>query len=202
MPTQPTAQIAVQWEFANASSDPTYNVFNVAKLGSSDPWDASELNTLIDMAGNAWSDTIGLVISEGLDCVNVTARQVVEGGGFTVTKTPSEGTWLNTDTSPPAEPWICAVVNHASTAPGRRGIGRTYLPGLRATFVDQSGTINGPFRAQLASAFGEWRDLMDAGEPSVAQVVYSRTYDEVATVISSSVRPLTGIQRDRRAGSR
>lgn len=202
MPTQPTAQLAVQWEFANAASDPTFNVFNVAKLGSTTPWDATDLEALIDSAGNAWSDTIGTVITGGLVAVGITARQVVEGGGFTVTKAAVEGAWLNTDATPPAEPWICAVVNHASTAPGRRGIGRTYLPGLRASFVDQSGTVNATYRQQLADQFNAWREALEAGTPSVAQVVYSRTYDEVATVLASQVRPLVGIQRDRRAGSR
>lgn len=202
MPSQPTAQVAVQWEFDNAASDPTYNVFHFAKLGSSSAWDSEELNTLIDEVGNVWSDTVGQVLTDDLTAVAVTARQVVEGDAFSVTKAPSEGTWLNIDTGTAANPWECAVVNHSSTAPGRRGVGRTFLPGIRASFIDSSGTVDAGIRAGIAGAFNVFREDVQEGTIPVVLVVYSRTYDSVATVLGSSVRPLVGIQRDRRAGSR
>lgn len=202
MPAQPTASVAIEWGFANAAADPTFTVLNFSKIGSSSEWVASELDALIDDLGDAWSSTVGDALTSDLNAISVTARQVTTGDAFSVTKTPSEGTWLNVDSGDALNPWECIVCNHASTAPGRRGVGRTYLPGCRQTFVDSSGTVDGGYRATLASQWTAFRIAADSITIPVAQVVYSRTYDEVASILSTTVRPLIGIQRDRRAGSR
>lgn len=203
MPTTPTASVAVSWNFDNAASDEVVTVLHFVKVGDASPFDAADLATLILDAGNSWSDTIGLVVTQDLNAVSVTAREVVTGAGFSVTLDPPEGTWLNTDTGESMPPWENVVVNHQSTAPGRSGRGRTFLPGCRASFVDSSGTVSALFRQQLVTAWNDFdADLQAVGKtlPS-ALVVYSRTNDTVSTVIGHAVKPIVGIQRDRRAGS-
>lgn len=203
MPAQPTCLIVPNWTFDNATADPVVNVFAFSKIGDTTPFDNESLGLAIAEVGAAYSDTVGLVITEDLNCASVLAVEVTSGPGFSLEITPPEGTWLNTDGATSTVPWQCAVVSHSSTAPGRSGRGRTYMPGIRANFIDSSGTVDATFRTQLAGAFGEWREAMSSAIPEqpLQAVVYSRKNDTVASILSSVVRPLVGIQRDRRAGS-
>lgn len=203
MPAQPTASVAISWDFDNAASDPVVTVLHFAKVGTTEGWDTADLTGLITAVGTIWSDTLGTVITDDLNCVSVTAREVTTGPGFSVTLSPPEGTFLNTDTGESMAPWENVVVNHQSTAAGRSGRGRTFLPGCRASFIDSSGTVDGTFRNQLVGQWDEFREQIEAAgvDFTVVMVVYSRTQDAVATVIGHTVKPIVGIQRDRRAGS-
>lgn len=203
MPSQPTCLIVPRWSFLNAAADPVVNVFAFSKIGSTDPFDNEGLGLAIAEVGNAYSDTVGQAISEDLRCDSVLAVEVSSGPGFSLEIEPPEGTWLNVDDGAATPPWQCAVVSHSTTAPGRSGRGRTFMPGIRATFVDSSGTVNSLIRTELATQFAAWRDAISGTGPEqpLQAVVYSRKNDTVASILGSVVRPLVGIQRDRRAGS-
>lgn len=203
MPEQPTVLIAPRWHLVNGASDEIVNVFAFSKIGSDDPFTAGDMFQAINQVGTIWSDTIGHWVCDDCECVGVSARAAGPGASFNVDISPTEGTWANIEPGEAMKPWECVLVNHGSTAPGRSGVGRTYLAGVRDSYLNNDGQIQTAFRGNLAAAFNDWREQLTDPELEMPLdfVVYSRTLDEVASVIGSGVRPLVAIQRDRRAGS-
>lgn len=203
MPAQPTAQLAVTWAITDTASDQIVNVLNFAKLGASDPWSAEELSDLIDAVGAVWTSTIGAALSNDCKAITIRANSVVAGGGFVAEKSPFEGTWDNSGSGSSARPWEALLLQYASTAPGRSGRGRTFLPGGLFAQLGDNGDWQPTYRNTVLGGMLGFiegvQEITDA--PPVVMVVYSRTNDSVATITGISVRPLLGIQRDRRAGS-
>jgi len=132
-----------------------------------------------------WSTTeILTILSNGYTAESVNA---IAQDSITAPSTISVGTWplVGAVNSPVIEPQTAPVVKFATSARGRSGRGRNYVPGCPLSSLSAPGVVGGSFKTALLNAYG-----------AIGTYLASSTYNHVVVQHFSNNAPLSaGVPR-------
>ena len=126
--------------------------------------EGGDYDTIADRLFNSFHDAWSPIINSAYELTQVTLYVGQDGGPPAVVE--STETAVAFTGSSPALPQNCAaLVRKRTSAAGRRGRGRCYIPGIREDKVEATGVYLDGYEATLQAAADQWMDWLDGTEP-------------------------------------
>lgn len=207
IPAPGVAQMTIKGVWASVI--PIANVFHVQRVGANEnaAWSASQLSLAADRIRGGYNNFVSNLASAAV-FTEVTARDLTSA---IAASTSRAITLAGTDAGASTGPYEGPVIRWNTTLGGRH-VGRTFLPGIGEAAVDSIGTVLAARVTAMTAAgdaflafLGAATDGTHLGEPLfmtvVSNLVNSGTGNRFTfPVLSSTCRPMVGIQRNRRPG--